>query len=134
MNSREMVDRRHYRLAVVVTALLWLAGPVPAFAEKKSKLVITVTAEADGSTVSGAHILVTDPDNLDFERRGSTDSEGKATFRELPRKKLTVQVIATGLEPHGEKIKLSDKTENMTVKLKRSDALPAEAIAVPKRE
>ena len=134
MNSREMINRRHYRLAVMVTALLWLAGPVPAFAENKSKLVVTVTAEADGSPVPGARILITDPDNLDMERTGSTDSQGNVTFRELPRKKLKVQVFATGLESHGEKVKLSDKTEKMTVTLKKSDALPAEATAVPKRE
>jgi len=129
MESRLTNDHCRYRVGALVALLLFVAVPLIAVAGEKSTLVVTVL-EKDGETpIANARVLITGPDDL--ERSGLTDSHGKAAFKELPQKKLTVQVVATGLEPHGEKIKLKDKVGKLTVKLTKSEALPAKATAEP---
>ena len=117
-------------MAAFVIALMFL---LPAFAPaiaggesdaeaKYSKLVVSVTAEADNSPIAGARVIITGPNDLD--RSANTDSNGTATIPELPREELTVQVVATGLETHGKRVKLSQAVETMTLTMKKSKALP----------
>jgi len=129
MDNAKIVTRNGYRVAAVSLLLCLLAVSAHSLAADKSKLVITVLAEQDSAAIPDAHILITGPNDLDLT--ANTDTDGKATVKNLPRDEITVQVIATGFENYGKRLKLSKKEKALVVMMKKREELPAKATAEP---
>ncbi len=118
------------RIAALTAALLLLLPVIALCIEqgehdtqpKYSKLIVTVTAEQDNSPVAGARVIITGPNDTD--RSAKTRHNGKVTISKLPRKRLTVQVVATGFETRGKRVTLSLKVEKMSITLKKSITPP----------
>jgi hypothetical protein len=97
-----------------------------AFAGDKDKSVssitITVVREWNGKPVRNAAVILAQVDKSGKQYGGlnlKSDAEGVVKYEGVPYGKLRVQVIAQGMQTHGEDIVIDEPKEELNIKMKK---------------
>lgn len=92
-----------------------------------ASLVVRVADKETGKAVSGADITVAWGDDGDSDTKDkSTLADGSAKFKDIPRMKVKIQVVAKKYETFGCFLELKKAEESIDIKLQKSGS-PATA-------
>ncbi len=119
-------------LAAGFFAVLALAGPgdpgqpqeQQEKQEKKAKeakrLRVKVSVQGDGAAVEGANVFI--KQGTAFKRQSSTNSQGIATFSDVPPGTTLVQVTAPGYQPYSQETEFTAEESSLNVTLDKDEA------------
>jgi hypothetical protein len=93
----------------------------PTTSDTTTKLVIKLQGgDKELVPICGARVFVfKSGDAQEFSAK--TNNEGVAVLRDVPRGKITVQVIASGFKTFGERYELVEKEESIEIELEKRD-------------
>jgi hypothetical protein len=128
-----MIKRSSLRIMVALLPALWpLTARPQATAEPPKKpelanLVVRVADKETGKAVSGADITVSWGDLSDSDTKDkSTLPDGSAKFKDIPRTKVKIQVVAKKYETFGCFLEIKKAEESIDVKLQKSGTPPTQ--------
>ena len=91
--------------------------------EPTANMHFLIVKEDNGKPVRNAAVIMHPVNSHGQQSRGGlelkTDTEGKASFDDIPYGKLRVQVLATGFQTFGEDYDVDKAKMELTIKLKR---------------
>ena len=111
-------------LATGILALTILSACAVAGDKDKnvSSITITVVREWNGKPVRNAAVILAQVDKNGKQYGGlnlKSDAEGVVKYEGVPYGKLRVQVIAQGMQTHGEDMIIDEPKEELNIKMKK---------------
>jgi hypothetical protein len=111
------------RAALILVAVLVLAGSVIAQDEDLALIKFLVIKDLNGKPIRNASVVLHPVGKKGKQERGGLqlkcDADGKADYDGVPYGKLRIQVLATGFQTFGQDYDIDQPVEEITIRMKR---------------
>jgi hypothetical protein len=106
-------------VAVATGSAVEAQKPAPSKESSVELVLLVQGGDSEGGAVKGAEVYVRLGDSREFERR--TNKKGRAVFKNLLRGPAKVKIIAPGWKPFVQVYHLSERRQEISIKLEKRD-------------